>query len=79
MTDASAVLQDLLCALGFTPREQTDMITYWLPKIEEGDYPFVEFQFLVDRFEKALPLEFTPKPQHSLRVFMVHSLSQNNC
>eukprot|EP01106_Pelomyxa_sp_JSP_P002325 TRINITY_DN1354_c0_g3_i1.p1 TRINITY_DN1354_c0_g3~~TRINITY_DN1354_c0_g3_i1.p1 ORF type:complete len:193 (+),score=38.97 TRINITY_DN1354_c0_g3_i1:499-1077(+) len=69
--DAGALVQQALDQLGMSVREQTDMVTYWLPKMLEGDPNSLQIQFLFERFESQVPLVFSPRPAHSLRLFML--------
>src|SRR5690606_16900552 len=52
---------------------QTDFITYWLPKMQEHPYAFV--QLIIDeRYEKCIAqMKVTPTPDKLRRVFMLFS------
>lgn len=66
--DTSNFLQTHLQELGLNPTEYNDFIVYWLPKMENNPYNFI--QFIGKDYTDISPLEITPKPDSTLRVFM---------
>jgi len=69
--DAGKFVLQALRHLGLNVREATDMVTFWLPKMTEGNPNAVQIQFLFEEFGKEVPLEITPEPTHMLRLFML--------
>ncbi len=61
-------LQTKLAELGLIPREYNEFIVFWLPKMEDNPYNFI--QFVGEEYEKSAPLSISPKPDSMLRVFM---------
>lgn len=67
-SDTAAFLKEKLGQLGLTSRETSDFIVYWLPKMENDQYNFI--QFVNKEYTDAVPLTVTPSPDSLLRVFM---------
>ena len=61
-------LQTKLAELGLIPREYNEFIVFWLPKMEQNPYNFI--QFVGEEYENSAPLFISPKPDSILRVFM---------
>lgn len=59
-----------LSDLGFTSWEMQDFLTYWVPKMLENDFNYVNFLVNED-YEQIAGVTVTPKPDHMLRVYMV--------
>lgn len=66
--DTAAFLEEKLELLGLNEDEANDFIVYWLPRMEGNPYNVISFQ--TDNYDRAAPLEITPKPDSILRVFM---------
>ena len=66
--DTAAFLQEILPALGLTPREYNEFIVYWLPKMQENPYNLIAFQ--TSAYTDAAQLHVTPTPDTVIRVFM---------
>lgn len=66
--DTAAFLEEKLELLGLNEAEANDFIVYWLPRMEGNPYNVISFQ--TDNYDRAAPLEITPKPDSILRVFM---------
>lgn len=62
-------LEETLTKFGLNYKEQTDFITYWLPKLEKNNYNLIHFS--ENEYEKEVDLDISPKPDSVLRVFMV--------
>ncbi|TSC85565.1 MAG: fibronectin type III domain-containing protein [Parcubacteria group bacterium Gr01-1014_8] len=67
-SDTRAFLQAKLAELGLLPREYNEMIVYWLPKMQDNPYTFV--QFVGEEYTSSASLSISPKPDSILRVFM---------
>lgn len=68
-------LQTKLAELGLIPREYNEFIVFWLPKMENNPYNFI--QFVGDEYTEGAPLTTSPQPDSVLRVFMAFkSLNQ---
>lgn len=63
-------LQSTLSKMGLQPREYNEFIVYWLPKMINNKYNLIHFASK-DEYNNIYPLEVSPKPNSSLRVFMV--------
>ena len=68
--DTAAFLQEKLALLGLEPREYTEFITYWLPRMQENPYNLITFQ--TDAYTDSAVLHITPEPDSILRVFMAY-------
>ena len=69
-TEVQAFLQEKLPALGLTPREYNDFITYWVPLMMKNPYNLVTFS--TGEYEQTAPLTVSPAPDTLLRVHMVY-------
>jgi hypothetical protein len=69
--DSAAVFfERSLTAMGFTPRERQDFITYWCPQMQKTETSFIQF-ISQDVYDDAAPLSISPKPDNVNRVFMI--------
>ena len=59
----------LLARLGLNQKETTDFLEFWQIKLEEKPYVFVTFVSQTD-FDKIAPLNISPRPDKTIRVFM---------
>lgn len=59
-----------LTAMGFTPRERQDFITYWCPQMQNTETSFIQF-ISQSVYDDAAPLSVTPRPDNVNRVFMI--------
>ncbi|CAE6369882.1 unnamed protein product [Rhizoctonia solani] len=63
-------IDDVLLALGLHTEARTSFITYWLPNLSK--HAFIALRFLPqNEYEKAAPLNITPAPDVTTRVFML--------
>ncbi len=62
-------LEEKLEVLGLNEREAEEFIIYWLPKLQENKYNFINFASLED-INKNMPLEVSPKPESMIRIMM---------
>ena len=67
--NAAAFLESALSELGLSEREANEFIIYWLPRMEKNRYNVVHFAS--DEYKRRVPIQITPKPDTSIRVFMV--------
>ena len=65
-----AFLEEKLGSMGFTEREQTDFITYWLPRLSANEYNRIEF-LTGEAVDELMSLKIDPEPQNILRVYML--------
>ena len=64
-------LENSLTKLGLNETEQTDFITYWMPRMQKDDYAFVQF-IIDDRYQQRVSkMEVEPAPDRMRRVFML--------
>lgn len=68
--ETAAFLQEILPALGLSPREYNEFIVYWLPKMQENPYNLIAFQ--TSAYTDAAQLHVTPTPDTVIRVFMAY-------
>ena len=61
-----------LTAMGLTPREQEDFITYWCPLMQKNEKSYVHFMFN-EECNSIATLNITPTPDHIFRVYMIWS------
>ncbi|EUC63167.1 ubiquitin-like protein [Rhizoctonia solani AG-3 Rhs1AP] len=63
-------IDDALLALGLHAEARTSFITYWLPDLSK--HTFISLRFLPqNEYETAAPLNITPTPDVTTRVFML--------
>ena len=67
--DTKEFLQNTLSKMGLTSKEYNEFIVYWYPKMANNKYNLIHFAG--DEYTKTAPLLITPKPDSTLRVFMV--------
>lgn len=67
--DTAAFLKKALSEMGLIPSEYNDFIVYWLPQMEENAFNLISFAGM--EYTDPAKLEITPKPDSTLRVFMV--------
>ena len=63
-------LEHQLTAMGLNETEQNDFITYWAPRMIGFDHVFVHF-LVGAEYDQIAGIDVSPKPDASLRVFMV--------
>ena len=66
--DSADFLREKLSYMGLTPREYTEFIVYWLPRLEANAYNLITFQG--GAYTDSAKLTITPEPDCLLRVFM---------
>ena len=66
--DTAAFLEKALADAGLTRREANEFIVYWLPLMQDNEYKVISFQGAP--YTEAAPLDVTPSPDTSIRVFM---------
>ena len=62
--------EEKLSAMGLTPKEQADFITYWCPRMSANEAVYIHFVFNTE-MDKYAALNIAPKPDNLFRVFMV--------
>lgn len=64
-------LESQLTAMGLSRTEQTDFITFWVPRMFEKEYVFI--QFLVDDLyaAKVASLDVSPSPDSQKRIYLL--------
>jgi hypothetical protein len=61
--------EDKLTAMGLSPREINDFITYWCPRMQANETSFVHFEFNAG-YEAVSSMQITPKPDNLFRMYM---------
>ncbi|MGV3630636.1 MAG: hypothetical protein ACO1O6_05505 [Bacteroidota bacterium] len=67
-----AYLDTSLMEIGFTEREKTDFITFWVPQMQKYAYCLVQFQF-DEECEQFAIYEISPAPDKVNRVYLLYS------
>lgn len=62
-------LEETLAQLGLNPRESTDFITYWLPRMQHNKFNLIHF-WVNDNYDNSSFMHITPKPESELRIMM---------
>lgn len=74
--EVTSFLEKQLTSFGFNPREKTDFITYWAPRMAVHKYVVVNF-LVDDAYSQISTLQITPPPDEIRRVFMLFSPVEN--
>lgn len=56
--------------MGLTPKEYTDFIVYWLPRMQNNRYNVITF--CNEEYAESAELTVTPAPDSLLRICMVY-------
>lgn len=67
-------LENSLTRLGLNRTEQTDFITFWLPKLLQKDYAFIQFVIDDDYEAHISAMAVNPAPENMRRVYMIFTL-----
>ncbi len=62
-------LQETLSKMWLTPKEYNEFIVYWYPLMKDNKYNLIHFA--EEQYTNEAPLKIIPKPDSTLRVFMV--------
>ena len=68
-SDADAYFRRALAERGLSAAEAAEFREYWVPILSASPWVLVHWEGAA--YERSVPLEVTPKPDVSLRVFMV--------
>lgn len=68
-SEVESFLVGKLKILGLNARERTDFITFWVPKMIGKENIFIRFE--TKAYDKAVPLNISPKPESMQRIYMV--------
>lgn len=68
--DTLEFLEEKLEFLGLNDREISEFITYWVPLMQDNEYNLITFQD--ELYTNNFALNVYPKPDSTLRVFMVY-------
>lgn len=64
-------MNQTLDQIGFTQKEKSDMISYWLPEMMQKDAPYYKIAFLqTSDMNKIAPMRITPQPKSVYRLFL---------
>ena len=66
-----------LLKIGFSEQEETDFISYWIPRLSDHTFYFIYPQFAGD-IQKVIQLNVSPVPDNILRLFYVIKGSESN-
>lgn len=67
--NAISFLEEKLTLLGLNEKEQTDFITYWLPKMDQHEWTTV--RFLYQDYADLAQWTISPAPDTFIRVFVI--------
>lgn len=67
--DTEKFLEEKLEYLGLNRKEANEFIVYWLPLMEHNKYNYITFH--TDDYAEIAKLDINPKPDTSIRIFMV--------
>ena len=71
-TDSSvSFLEMKLTEMGLNRREQTDFITYWVPRMIDSLFGYVQFLLDTEYEYRVASLNVSPKPDNIKRVYML--------
>jgi hypothetical protein len=77
-SDTKSFLQTTLDKMGLTQSEVNDFIGFWMGRLMENDYNLIHFA-TTDEINRGLAkLNVSPKPDSSLRIFMVYQAVDKN-
>lgn len=79
-SELSSFIDEKLTIIGLNEKERTDMIGYWVTKLNEKKAPYYRISFLqTTDMNKFAPMIINPKPDTLIRVFLDWSpLNDNN-
>lgn len=69
--------EEKLSLLGLSYREQEEFIIYWVPILDNNDYTYIRFMDSTE-IDEQMPLEITPKPTNTIRVWMQYKKVSSN-
>lgn len=73
--DTLEFLEEKLAYLGLNDREASEFISYWVPLMQDNEYNLITFQN--ELYTNNFNLEVYPRPDSTLRVFMVYKALDN--
>jgi len=69
--DVSTFLNQTLNSIGFTAKEKSDFISYWVPQMMSYSAPYYRISFLQNNeMDEIAPMKVTPNPIHYYRYFL---------
>lgn len=71
---ALAYLESSLTTLGLNYQEKADFITYWMPRIQQKEYAFIQFMIDEDYESNISSMTVSPAPNSMRRIFMLFTL-----
>lgn len=74
--DITEYLEKSLKTLGLNAREANDFMVYWLPVLEKNPYSVIEWKST--EYTDMAKLHISPKPDTTIRVFMVFHGSEKD-
>ncbi len=67
-SQVASFLRETLPRYGLNAQETQDFMDFWLPKFTGA--PYYRLSFLINDWNKAVPLNVSPAPQTTIRLFM---------
>lgn len=72
--DLVSFMNNLLNKSGFNPKEKSDMLSYWLPRMQKEASSYYLIKWLQNReMNEIAPMNISPKPTHVFRYFLDYS------
>lgn len=69
--DLSSFLNATLDAVGLSAQEKSDMLSYWLPELQQKNAPYYKLDFLqTAEMNQIAPMRVTPAPNTTFRIFL---------
>lgn len=68
-SNTASFLEEKLTLLGLNAKETEEFIIYWLPKLQNNPYNFINFASL-EEIEEYMPLDFSVEPDSLIRILM---------
>lgn len=67
----SAFMNNALDGAGFTTKEKSDFLSYWMPQMMSHNTPYFRISFLQNlAMDQIAPMKVTPMPDHYYRYFL---------
>jgi len=69
--DLPTFLNTTLDSVGFTSKEKSDMLSYWLPELTSKNAPYYKIDFLqTAEMNRIAPMDVSPTPTSVFRLFL---------
>lgn len=70
-SNVSTFMNNTLDTIGFTSKEKSDFLSYWIPKMLSHNTPYYRISFLQNaEMDEIAPMKVNPIPNHYYRYFL---------